>query len=204
MKVLGVTGTIGSGKSTVCRMLAEMCCPVIDADSEAHLSYRRGTRAHHEIVSVFGERILDPQGRIDRTVLGGIVFADTQSRARLNAIVHPATRRRVVRRLARLNLEEHAWVVLEATLFVEAGWLDLIDRLWLVAAPVEAVVSRLHRDRGQDENQVRSRLSAQMPVTRMMERADDIIYNDGDIEALRNRVQSLWDGLDTSTLRGNH
>jgi dephospho-CoA kinase len=199
VKVLGVTGNIGSGKSTVCRTLADMCCPVIDADVEAHLSYRRGTIAQHQIVAAFGERVLDPAGRIDRTVLGGIVFSDPESRVLLNSIVHPATRRRVESHLARLSSEGHAWAVLEATLVFEAGWLDLIDRLWVVAAPVDAVVSRLNRDRGQNEQQVRFRIAAQTPAVQMMERADDIIYNDGDLEALRSRVLSLWSELNAST-----
>jgi len=172
-----------------------MGCPVINADVEAHLSYRRGTRVHDAIVAAFGNCILDPQGRIDRTVLGGMVFSDPQLLSRLNALVHPATRRRVERRLAELAAKGHTWTALEATLFIEAGWIELLDRLWMVAAPNDAVVSRLRQDRGQDENQVRRRIAAQLTPLAMMERADDIIYNDGDLEALRHRVQSLWNAL---------
>jgi len=201
MKVLGVTGTIGSGKSTVCRMLAEMGCPVIDADIEAHRTYRRGTRVYRDIVTAFGQGVLDPQGRIDRPSLGAIVFSDPQSRARLNDIVHPATRRRVMHRAARLAAEGHEWIALEATLFIESGWLGLLDRLWVVVAPVDEVISRLQRDRGQNESQVRCRIAAQASGVSMMERADDIIYNDGNLETLRLRVESLWNGLDAATPR---
>ncbi len=175
-----------------------MGCPVIDADVEAHLSYRRRTHAHDRLVSVFGQRILDAEGRIDRVILGPIVFSDPHARAVLNDIVHPATRHRVESRLATLQSQGHPWAVLEATLFVEAGWLDLVDRLWLVVAPVDSVLTRLRRDRGQDEDRVRRRIAAQMPPPKMMELADDIIYNDADLAALRARVFSLWRELNES------
>ena len=195
MRVLGITGTIGSGKSTVCRMLAELGCPVIDADLEAHLSYRRGTTTYRDIVAAFGEGVLDAAGRIDRAVLGSIVFGSTEARSRLNAITHPATRRRIQKALQRLKEDGHRWAVVEATLLIDAGWLDMVDRLWVVVAPDLSVVLRLRRDRGQDEHRVRSRMAAQMPPGRMMEYADDIIYNDGDIEELRARVEMLWTAL---------
>ena len=195
MQVLGVTGTIGSGKSTVCKMLAELGCPVIDADLEAHRSYGKGTRAYRDIVAAFGAGILDSRGRIDRAVLGSIVFGSSEARTRLNAIVHPATRHRIERALRRLQAAGHRWAAVEATLLIEANWLHMVDRLWVVAAPDLSVISRLHRDRGQDEHHVRSRMAVQMTPGRMMEFADDIIYNDGDIVALRARVESLWSAL---------
>lgn len=195
MQVLGVTGTIGSGKSTVCKMLAELGCPVIDADLEAHRSYGKGTRAYRDIVAAFGAGILDSRGRIDRAVLGSIVFGSSEALTRLNAIVHPATRRRIERALRRLQAAGHRWAAVEATLLIEANWLHMVDRLWVVAAPDLSVISRLHRDRGQDEHHVRSRMAVQMTPGRMMEFADDIIYNDGDIVALRARVESLWSAL---------
>lgn len=199
MKVIGITGTIGSGKSSVLRILEEMGCPVIDADLEAHRSYARGTRAYREIVAEFGEGILDDRRSINRGILGGIVFASPEARARLNSIVHPATRRRVLEILKRLSTAGHEWAALEATLLIEAEWTDMVDRLWVVAAPDESVIARLHRDRGQDAHQVRGRMAVQMPASRMMEHADDIIYNDGDLELLRTRVEALWQGLSQPT-----
>jgi len=195
MRVIGVTGTIGSGKSTVCRMLKELGCPVIDADLEAHLSYAPDTSTYKEIVATFGERILDSRGNVDRSSLGELVFADPQARKRLNSIVHPATLQRVVSSLRQFAAAGHDWAAVEATLLIEAGWRDMVDRLWVVAAPEDSVVARLRRDRNQDEDHVRTRMSAQMPMLQMMEHADDIIYNDGDLEALRTRVESLWSHL---------
>ncbi len=192
VKILGVTGTIGSGKSTVCRILSTLGCPVLDADVEAHLSYRPGTRAYRQLVAEFGEAIIDAAGRIDRTVLGQMVFSSADRRDRLNAIVHPATRRRVRGGLSRLRSAGHKWVALEATLLIEAGWLDMVDRLWVVVAPDDLVVTRLQRDRGLDEHRIRERLATQLPASRMMELADDIICNDSDVAALHARVESLW------------
>jgi dephospho-CoA kinase len=199
MRVIGITGTIGSGKSTVCRILRELGCPVIDADLEAHLSYAPDTSTYKEIVSIFGERILDSIGNIDRSSLGEIVFADPQARKRLNSIVHPATLRRVVSSLRQFAAAGHEWAAVEATLLIEAGWQDVVDQLWVVAAPDDSVVARLRRDRNQDEDHVRTRMSAQMPVLQMMEHADEIIYNDGDLDALRTRVESLWSRLPRPT-----
>lgn len=195
MKVLGVTGTIGSGKSTVCRLLEQMGCPVVDADREAHLTYRRGTRTWQKLVDAFGEGVLDSNGQIDRAVLARIVFNDSEALERLNSIVHPATRRRVSRKLRRLSTEGHAWTAIEATLLIEAGWRDMVDRLWVVAAPDDVVIARLSRDRGQDEQSVRTRLARQTPAERMMEYADDIIYNDGHAQELEERVRALWRDL---------
>ena len=195
MKIIGVTGTIGSGKSTVCQILVDLGCPVIDADLEAHATYRRGTHTYRHMVAAFGDAILDDKGSIDRESLGRVVFADSAARDRLNAIVHPATRRRVSSRLRRLAGAGHEWAAVEATLLIEAGWRNMVDRLWVVTAPTDHVIARLRRDRGQDEELVRRRMTAQMPPLRMMEQADDIIYNDGGVQALRMRVTSLWNAV---------
>ena len=141
MIVLGVTGAIGSGKSTVCRMLAGMGAPVIDADLEAHRAYRRGTRAYKKIVATFGEGVLDSKRDIDRAVLGSLVFSTPEALNHLNGIVHPATRLRVERGIRRLSHAGHSCVVLEATLLIDAGWRDMVDRLWVVAAPDDAAAT---------------------------------------------------------------
>jgi len=195
MQVLGITGNIGSGKSTVGRLLEQLGCPVIDADLVAHRVYRRGSRTWRQVVETFGSRAVRGDGAIDRAWLGSLVFADARARQRLNAIVHPATRRSVQRRLAALRRQGHGWAAIEATLLIEAGWRDMVDRLWVVAAPEDAVVGRLGRDRHLDEAEVRVRLAAQMPAAAKMEQADDIIYNDGDIEELALRVRQLWSAL---------
>jgi len=195
MRVLGITGNIGSGKSTVARLLEQLGCPVIDADLVAHRVYRRGSRTWRQVVETFGSRAIRSDGAIDRAWLGALVFADARARQRLNAIVHPATRRSVQRRLAALRRQGHGWAAIEATLLIEAEWLGMVDRLWVVAAPEDAVVERLGRDRHLHEAEVRARLAAQMPAGAKMERADDIVYNDGNVEELALRVRQLWNAL---------
>jgi dephospho-CoA kinase len=195
MHVIGVTGNIGSGKSTVCQMLERRGCHVIDADVQAHETYRRGTTVWRGIVSAFGTQVLGPDGEVDRTALGRRVFDDAAARERLNALVHPATKRRVQRLLAGFRTQGCEWAAVEATLLIEAGWQRMVDRIWLVASPEALAIERLGRDRHQPGPESRARIAAQMSAIEKMEHADDIIYNDGSLKELEARVEQLWQGL---------
>ena len=193
--ILGITGNIGSGKSTVCLLLQQKGCPVIDADKEAHETYRHGTDVWREIVSTFGPEVLGADGEIDRDSLGRKVFSDATSREQLNDLVHPATRKRVMEYLSLCSNQGHKWAAVEATLLIEAGWQDMVDRTWLVASPEKVVVQRLLQDRGQSETVSKARIAAQMSALEKMEHADDIIYNDGTMNDLEARVTQLWQNL---------
>ena len=195
MRVIGVTGNIGSGKSTVCHMLERRGCPVIDADMQAHETYRRKTTVWRGILSAFGPEVLGPDGEVDRTALGRRVFGDAAARERLNAVVHPATKRRVQRLLAGFRTQGYEWAAVEATLLIEAGWQRMVDNIWLVASPEALVIERLRRDRDQTGSESKARIAAQMSAIEKMEHADDIIYNDGSLEELEARVEQLWQGL---------
>jgi len=198
MQVIGVTGNIGSGKSTVCHMLEQRGCPVIDADMQAHKTYRRGTTVWRGIVDAFGQEVLGPDGEVDRIALGRRVFGDAAAREWLNALVHPATRRRVQRLLGGFRTQGYEWTAVEATLLIEAGWQRMVDCIWLVASPEALVLDRLKRDRDQTEAESKARIVAQMSAVEKMEHADDIIYNDGSFEELEARVEQLWQGLSTT------
>ena len=195
MRVIGVTGNIGSGKSTVCHMLERRGCLVVDADMQAHETYRRGTAVWHRIVSAFGPEVLGPDGEVDRTALGKRIFSDAAARERLNALVHSATKRRVQRLLAGFRTQGYEWSAVEATLLIEASWQRMFDRIWLVASPEALVLDRLSRDRHQPGSESKARIAAQMSSIEKMEHADDIIYNDGSLEELEARVEQLWQGL---------
>ena len=195
MHVIGVTGNIGSGKSTVCHMLERRGCHVIDADVQAHETYRRGTTVWRGILNAFGAEVLGPDGGVDRTALGKRVFCDAAARERLNALVHPATKRRVQRLLAGFRTQGYDCAAVEATLLIEAGWQRMVNSIWLVASPEALVIDRLGRDRHQPGPESKARIAAQMPAIEKMEHADDIIYNDGGIEELEARVEQLWQGL---------
>ncbi len=190
-----MTGTIGSGKSTVCRMLAELGCPTIDADRVAHSTYRRGTRVWKTIVDHFGPEVQRPDGGIDRRALGQVVFHNSAARRWLNGVVHPATRESVQRRLRRLEQQGNRCAAVEATLLLEADWASLVDRVWVVVAPEEKVFERLERDRNQPPSATRARLSTQMPAEQQAAYADAVIENNGDIEALRAQVTRLYRAL---------
>ena len=198
MNVLGLTGNIGCGKSSVGEVLRQLGCPVIDADREAHRTYKAGSPTWQEIVDEFGREILTPEGEIDREVVGRRVFEEPEALARLNAIVHPATRARVERRLKEFEQDGYAWATVEATLLIETGWQDMVTKLWVVAAPVDLVVARLSISRRLSEKEIRSRIAAQMPADRKMALADEVIYNDGNIDDLRLRVDRLWHELSAS------
>ena len=199
MRAIGVTGNIGSGKSTVCHLLERRGCPVIDADMQAHETYRRKTTVWRGILSAFGPEVLGPDGEVDRTALGRRVFGDAAARERLNALVHPATKRRVQRLLGGFRTQGYEWTAVEATLLIEADWQRMVDCIWLVVSPEALVLDRLRRDRHQTRPQSKARIAAQMSAVEKMEHADDIIYNDGSFEELEARVEHLWQGLSTTS-----
>lgn len=198
MIVIGVTGSFGSGKSTVCRILAGLGSAVIDADRLAHETYRPHSRTWHEITDAFGRDILGPGEEIDRPRLGQIVFSDPVALAQLNRIVHPETYRLAQQRIEDFRLQGAAAVALEATLLIEAGWTGLVDRVWVVTAPKATVVRRLEQKHGIGDDQIVARLESQMPSEQKAQHADDTIHNDGTVDELESRVTELWNRLRTA------
>jgi dephospho-CoA kinase len=197
MIVIGVTGNFGSGKSTVCRVLAGLGSAVIDADRLAHETYRPHSRTWQELIDAFGRDVLGPGGEIDRPRLGQIVFSDHLALAHLNRIVHPAAYRLARQRIEDFRLQGAPAVALEATLLIEAGWADLVDRVWLVTAPRATVVRRLKQKHGIGDDQVIARLESQMPTEQKAKHADDTIHNNGTVAELESRVIELWNRLRT-------
>ena len=194
--VVGLTGGIGSGKSTVAAILAELGAHVIDADKIGHEVYRPGTEGFRAVVDAFGTGIVGADGTIDRRTLGAIVFADVAARMRLNALVHPVIGREIARRIEAARAEERP-IVIEAALLLEAGWRPLIDQVWLVAVPRETAIARLMTSRGLTRVEVERRLDAQMTDAARRPLADVVIENDGSPEALRTQVESAWRALRT-------
>ncbi|RMF25040.1 MAG: dephospho-CoA kinase [Deltaproteobacteria bacterium] len=194
--IIGLTGGIGSGKSTVAAMLAERGARVIDADRVAHEVYAPGTEGHERVIERFGPAILAEDGSIDRSKLGEMVFDDEQALADLNAIVHPLVRKEIARRLLEAEQDDPGGVVvIEAALMVETGWTGGAGELWVVIADPEVVVERLVRLRGMDPVQVRLRLSAQADNERRRRVATRVIENDGTLEELEAAVDAAWNEL---------
>ncbi len=196
MVVIGVTGSIGSGKSTVCQILAKLGAAIIDADKLAQETYKPYGEAWHELVSAFGKDILTSDQQIDRQKLGQIVFSDPASLAQLNHIVHPKAYGMVKERIETYRRRGRKAVVLEAALLIEAGWTTLVDQVWLVVASEATVVDRLKKGKTANESEVLARLKTQMPTQEKMKYAHEVIDNDGTLEELEARLAELWQKLD--------
>ena len=192
MRVIGLTGGMGTGKSEVAAALAELGAEVIDADAEGHLAYRSGTAGWERVVGLFGRDVLGPDGEVDRSKLGSLVFGDPRALASLNEAVHPLIRERIEARLAELSAGGTGIAVVEAALLYQAGWDDLTDEVWVVAAPRESVAERLGAQRGMSEPALRRRIEAQGPTEALPSRADVTIDNAGDLTELHDRVGRLW------------
>jgi len=192
MVVVGLTGGIASGKSTVSRMLSEMGATIIDADLVGHEALLAGSEARREVVAAFGKDILDENGEVDRGKLADIVFRDRAALDKLNEIMHPGMRKIVEQRIDELRSRGVEVVVLEAALLIEAGWTDMVDRVWVTVASENTVVNRLCEQKGFSGEQARARIKSQMPVVEKVKHADAFIENDSDLDALRNRVAELW------------
>jgi dephospho-CoA kinase len=194
MVLVGLTGGIGSGKSTVARMLAERGAVVLDADAYARDAVAVGTPGYRAVVKRFGDEVVDPAGELDRRALAAIVFADGEARRDLEAIVHPEVRRRLAQ-----AIEAHAAddiVVIDSPLLVEAGHGESVQLLVVVTAPEEARLARLAADRGMGEDEVRARMASQLPLEEKAAIADIILDNAGDLVDLERQVERMWRDLE--------
>jgi dephospho-CoA kinase len=192
--LVGLTGGIGSGKSTVARMLERHGAVVFDADVLAREAVEPGTPGHDAVVERYGPNVLLPGGALDREALGSIVFADPAARRDLEAIVHPEVRRLFAEGCERYRGTD-AVVVFGAPLLVETGMHTAFDVLIVVAAAVEQQVERLLRDRAMPEAAIRARIDAQLPLAAKTEVADVVVDNDGSIDDLEAQVDAVWADL---------
>ena len=192
--VVGLTGGIGSGKSTVAAMLAERGAVVVDADRLAREAVAVGTAGHRAVVDRFGADVVADDGSLDRRALAGVVFDDPAALADLNAIVHPPVRAAIAERLAELNGTD-AVVVLEIPLLVESGRSYGESAVVVVDCPEDVALRRLVDGRGMDEAHARRRMAAQAPRTDRLAAADLVIDNSGPLEALEPQVVELWAGI---------
>jgi dephospho-CoA kinase len=188
---LGLTGSIASGKSAVAAMLREMGFAVLDADSLAHKLIEPGQPAHDEILREFGPSLADSSGRIDRTKLGTLVFADRAKLDRLNAIIHPRVREVIFHQFdewQRNGTRDAAFV--EAALLVEAGFTKNLDGLVVAWCTPEQQLERLLA-RGLSEAEAQRRIAAQLPVEEKLRQATETIDCSGSLENTRRQVEAL-------------
>ena len=190
--VIGLTGNIGTGKSTVTRMLADLGATVIDADALAHEVIAPGTPGWHQVVDAFGPEVVAADGAIDRARLAAIVFSDPAALARLEAIIHPLVIQEADRRIRAIG---RGVVVIEAIKLIESGMYRDCDALWVVTARPEQQLERLVRERGMSAAEVQRRMAAQPPQSEKVALADVVIDNSGTPEETRAQVEAAWGAL---------
>ncbi len=190
---IGLTGGIGSGKSTVAAMLVGHGAVLVDADEISRDLVRPGEPALVELVTEFGPRILQSDGSLSRAELAALAFSDPRATDRLNAIMHPLIRAEAQRRIAAGPAA--AVIVYDMPLLVETGQGDLVDLVVVVDVPEDVQLDRAVRLRGLDEADVRRRMTVQAGREERLAAADVVIDNSGDLDGTRGQVESLWRGL---------
>lgn len=195
MKVIGLIGGIGSGKTTVSQFLAELGAVVIDADRVGHEAFKAGTKLWQEVVTAFGQQVVTPNGDIDRNKLGEMVFGNPELLARLNQIMHPRMYDIVKAQLEKYQQQGVSVAVLEAALLLEAGWTSLVDEVWVTVASESTVLRRLKKRVGLSETEALARIRSQLSSEERAKHADVVINNDGNLAKLKARVRELWQGL---------
>ncbi|MBI3323494.1 MAG: dephospho-CoA kinase [Candidatus Omnitrophica bacterium] len=192
MVVIGVTGGVGTGKSTVARMFRRRGAAVLDADRVAHELMRPGTAVTRRIRSRFGREVLTARGEVDRRRLGALVFGSRSRLKALTRIVHPAVRREIGRRVQRIRRRDpDAVVVLDIPLLFESGHYRP-DAVVVVTAPLRAAARRLERRSGWSLREVKRRSSFQMPLREKAGRADFVVHNGESLAETRRQVAEIW------------
>lgn len=195
MLVVGLTGGICSGKSTVAAMFERLGAIVIDADRVAHELQVPGQPLFEAIVSAFGRQIVGEDGRIDRRRLGAIVFSDPKARARLEEILHPAIVEECERRIQQARASGAAVCLLDAALLIESGRHARFDRMVLVEASEAVQLERLMARMGLSREEVMQRIRSQMPLEEKRRHAKFVIENGGSLKETERQVRAVWKQL---------
>jgi dephospho-CoA kinase len=195
MKTLGLTGGIGSGKSAAASEFARLGAYVVSADEEARRIMQEDPDLRAQLVSEFGPDTYRPDGSLNRAHLARKAFGDPQAVQRLNALVHPRVRAAFSEIRARAEREGAPMLVYEAALIVEAGLDERFDALAVVDAPSEVRIRRVMERDAADRAAVEARMQHQLPTEKLIEHADFVIDNSGDLEALRRRVEAVFEAL---------
>ncbi|UTR11354.1 dephospho-CoA kinase [Evansella sp. LMS18] len=189
--IIGLTGGIASGKSTVSAMLKKRGFPVIDADIIARETVEPGQEAYDKIVQAFGEEILHEDNYIDRKKLGSVIFNDEAKRQILNDIVHPAVRKEMKRQAQEYKESGNETVIMDIPLLIESNLLHMVDKVLLVYVPRTLQLERLMKRDGSEREEAESRIASQLPIDEKKSYADAIIYNEGAIEETEKQLDDL-------------
>lgn len=195
MKVIGLTGGIGSGKSTVAQFLEELGAVIVDLDKIGHEAIKPGSEAWERVVNEFGKGIITVSGDIDRAKLSKIVFSNHQALLRLNQIIHPIIDNMLMAKLEEYRRKGVKVVVLEAAAILEAGRASQVDEIWVTVAPESAMLQRLSGRPGYSEEESKARIHAQLSNEERIEHADVVIDTNCSLDDLKARVAVLWHNL---------
>jgi dephospho-CoA kinase len=194
MKIIALTGTIGSGKSTAAEILRELGAEVIESDKLGHEVLEPAQPGWQKVIENFGKEILTEENRIDREKLGKIVFSNPESLKNLERILHPIIDDRTLELIERHRKSGTAVLVIELALITKATWISMVDQIWIIKADKSAVIERLKR-KGMDKNDILRRMENQTPPERDINQDYIIINNDGGIENLKNNILKHWRNL---------
>ncbi|MBS4748257.1 dephospho-CoA kinase [Bacillus altitudinis] len=197
--VIGLTGGIASGKSTVSQMIKEKGIRVVDADIIAKEAVSKGSPALHQIVQTFGEEVLLPNGELNRQQLGAIIFSDEEKRKKLNAIVHPEVRKELLEQRDEGVSNNETFVVLDIPLLFESKLEELVDRIIVVYTTPELQLSRLMNRNDLSEEEALNRIHSQQPLEEKCQKADRVIENTKDLAFIRKQLENIlneWEHTD--------
>mgnify|MGYP000115306143 CR=1 FL=1 len=192
LKVIGITGGIGSGKSMVAKILCDLGASIVDADKTAREVIIKGQPAMAEIVSCFGPGVLDEEGELNRKKLSEIVFTDSKKMDALNSITHKYISDRVKDKLNKLEEDKAEIVVLDAPLPVEHGFLDMVDEVWVVVANKDIRIKRIMERNNITYEEALARIKMQKGDEEYIKLADEVINNDGSVEELEKAIAKLY------------
>ena len=204
MIIIGLTGGIGTGKSTASGFLSDLGAVVLDADSLGHDTYKKGTELYRALIKTFGQDILGTKGEINRSKLADIVFANENLLTKLNSMVHPYIKNYIKKTISKLDKQKTSMVVIDAAILVEAGWTDLVDEVWALTAERQTIHGRLSDKFKNNIEDALKRIDFQMTQAELVSNADVIINNDGSFGALKERVSLLFnDRIDLARENNN-
>lgn len=191
-KVIGLTGGVGSGKSTIGNLMVEKFgITLVVSDEIGHLCMEPGQEAYKKIIEIFGENILDAEQKIDRKKLGTVVFGNEENLKILNAIIHPAVRNYVEKKIAEAEEKQEQYFVLESAILLQAGFGDICDEIWYVQVSEQTRRERLKASRGYSDEKIDSILKSQWSDAQFLEKADKTIWNEGELSRVVRQIEEL-------------
>jgi len=196
MIAIGLTGGIATGKSTVGKILRRKGIEVVSADELVHQALLPGGGSYDSVVKEFGREILQPDGKINRKLLGEIVFKDDSARRRLEQLTHPVVIAAIKQRLESGARAGNKIIVVETPLLFEVGLCDLFDYIWVVSSTHERQLERICKRDRLTEAEAERRIAAQLPLEEKERKADAVIYNNNGLEALEKQVDNLLNTLE--------